>query len=724
MSSKLTTALDLAEKKFCIVPMHHPKEKGACSCGNDCGSIGKHPRIRGWPKKASRDPTQIRQWWRRWPDANIGIACGKDSNLVVLDMDPRHGGEQALDELEDKIGVFTQTTTVSTGGGGSHFYFRYPGEKQMKNSVGVLGEGLDIRTDGGLVVAPGSLHQSGNYYNWLIGLEEIEPFPQTLLNHLSEQKESSQADTPSTSLSSIDPIPEGKRNDTLFSLGVKLRKKGLEFQQIYQELLDINAKRCTPSLKNKEIKQVAKSASKPPRKDPLQSEIKEEEYGLWNTDFGNAREFVDKYGDKIRYDIDEEQWLYWNGTKWERDPTGLYVMGMAKRLVESLYERAQQIDDQERAKYKQKHARKSANEARLKAMMSLATTFPNIKVSKDQLDQHPLLVTLDNLTIDLQDWKKLKLNPNHLITKQLPFAFNSEATCPKWKKFISQIMDDNQEIIDFLQQAIGYSLTGLTSEQCLFFLYGSGRNGKSTFVEVLMHLLGEYSIKSGSEMIMNRSYGSGVPNDIARLCGHRLVVLSEIQEGKRLDEAKVKNLTGEDTISARFLRKEYFDFEPTHKLWVFGNHKPLINGTDEGIWRRMRHIKFDVTIPKDQVDPHLKSKLLGELPGIFNWAMKGFKKWQKNGKRLEVPDSIKKDTLSYRSEMDLLSKFLDEVCATKASASCSNKNLRKYYQQWCSEYGITPMSTRKMSPKLEQRGFKKYKSNGCVHWKGVAPSLT
>ncbi|MFH5885320.1 phage/plasmid primase, P4 family [Halalkalibaculum sp. DA3122] len=721
MSSNLTRALNLAESNFYIVPMHFPKSNGGCSCGNDCRSTGKHPWIRGWPEKASRNPKQIRSWWRRWPKANIGIACGKKSNLAVLDVDPRHNGDQSLDKLEEEIGVFTQTTTISTGGGGFHYYFRYPGENKMKNSVGTLGEGLDIRSDGGLVVAPGSLHQSGHTYEWLVGLEEIKVFPKKLLNHLQNEHNTKVNKQVAVSLSSVEPILEGKRNDTLFSLGVTLSKKGMEYQQIHKELLDINDKRCTPPLENSEISQIAKSASKPPKKDPLRSEVTEEKYGLWNTDFGNARELVNAYGDKIRYDINEEQWLFWDGTKWKRDSTGLYVMGIAKKLVESLYEQAKEIEDPEKAKHKQKHARKSANEARLKAMMSLSTTFPNIKVSKENLDQNPFLITLDNLTFDLKNFKKLKLNPKHLITRQLPFSFDSDATCPKWEEFISQIMGGDQNMIRFLQQAMGYTLTGLTTEQCLFFLFGTGRNGKTTYVEVLLHLLGDYSIKAESNMIMNRSYGGGVPNDIARLCGHRLAVLSEIQEGKRLDEAKVKNLTGEDTISARFLRQEYFDFEPTHKLWVYGNHKPLITGTDEGIWRRMRLIKFDVTIPKGQVDKNLKYKLLKELPGIFNWAVQGFQQWRQNGMSLEVPDSVKQETLSYRNEMDQLNKFIEETCRVKADVSCSNKQLRKRYAEWCSDYGVHTMSTRSMSPKLEQRGFQKYKSNGCVHWRGITP---
>ncbi|HKK47350.1 MAG TPA: phage/plasmid primase, P4 family [Balneolaceae bacterium] len=718
MSTQKLKALELIEHGFHLIPLHHPGRDGQCSCGNDCGSSGKHPRVSGWPERASRDPDQIKDWWSRWPDANIGIACGRSSDLVVLDVDPRHGGEQSLDALEERLGCFTQTTTIMTGGGGKHFYFRYPGEGLLSNSNGKLGDGLDIKTDGGYVVAPGSLHQSGAYYEWLIDLEQIQPFPKSVIRFLQNlQKTPSTGSDISTDHSSVDPIPEGKRNDTLFRMGVNLREEGMTYRQIYNELLDINGKRCTPTLGKAEVDQIAKSASKPPATDHLQPPASdEEEYGLWDTDFGNARELAERCGDKIRYDIDGEQWLFWDGVRWKTDSTGLHVMGMAKELVEDLYDEAVDGNDQE----KQKHARRSATEARLKNMMSLSTTFPGIKVSKDRLDQCPMLVTLDNVTVDLSAGKLLKPNPKHLITKKLPFSFDSDAECPRWEAFVRQIMDGDQAMIRFLQQAVGYTLTGMTTEQCLFFLYGSGRNGKSTFVEILMQLMGEYAIKSESNMIMDRSYGGSVSNDVARLCSHRLVVLSEIQEGKRLDEAKVKNLTGEDTISARFLRKEFFDFTPTHKLWVFGNHKPLINGTDDGIWRRLRLIKFGVTIPKNQVDRNLKAKLIKELPGIFNWAVRGCRQWIKNGQKIQVPDSVRCDTMAYRSEMDILSAFLEEACQQEYNYSCSNQDLRRRYEQWCDQNGIPPMSMRAMSPKLEQRGLQKFKSNGRVHWRGIA----
>lgn len=718
MNNNTTNALELIKEGFHIIPLHTPTNNGECSCGKACESEGKHPRIYNWPEQASCDSAQVKEWWKRWPDANIGIVCGKISDLVVLDVDPRNGGEDSLDELEDRIGGFAHTACVRTGGDGMHYYYRYPGEDLIKNSSGALGNGLDIKTDGGFIVAPGSLHKTGKTYNWLFDLDNIVLFPDKIIKELSSPHKNTSQKSLDYSLHSVDPIPEGKRNDTLFRMGAYMRKKGSTHPQILDELIDINLKRCSPNLDRAEIQQIALNASKPQH--PAE-QCQDNDYGLWDTEFGNAKEFIERYSDNIRYDIDEKRWLYWDGTRWKSDSEELRVISLAKKLIENLFDEALEIEDDEASKEKRKHAKRSANGTSLNAILNLARTFHSVKTSKSELDQHPLKVTLDNLTYDFEADSKIKPNPNHLITKQLPFLFNSEAKAPLWENFITQIMDGNSDMIEFLQQAVGYTLTGLTTGQCLFFLYGSGRNGKSTFIEILLKLFGEYSVKADSEMIMDRKNGSGIPNDIARLCGHRLVVLSEIQEGRKLDEAKVKNLTGGDTISARFLRKEYFDFTPTHKLWVFGNHKPLINGTDEGIWRRLYLIKFGVTISKEDVDPNLKDKLLNELPGIFNWALEGCRKWIANGQKLQIPEDVKQDTLAYRGEMDIISAFLDECCEQDPTFACSNKDLRNAYENWCSNHGMYPLSPQKLNPKLEQRGFEKYKSNGCVQWRGLEP---
>ncbi|SMO57760.1 phage/plasmid primase, P4 family [Gracilimonas mengyeensis] len=724
MSSTLNTALDLVDKGFHIIPLHTPQENDGCSCGRSCGSQGKHPRISDWPNNATNNPNQVREWWRSWPEANIGIVCGELSNLVVLDVDPRHGGEKSLDELEERLGNFTQTTTIITGGGGNHFYYRYPGQGKIKNSNGKLGDGLDIKTDGGYIVAPGCLHQSGQTYDWLIGLDEIKAFPEKLIQALNKPATKQKKEDKKHSLSSTDPIPEGERNNTLFELGVLLRKKGANRIQIESELLDINAKRCSPPLDSSEVQVIAGSASRDPNSSTgsmTSLNANEIEYGLWDTEFGNANEFVERYADVVCFDTDSECWLVWDGTRWKRDPKELIVTSYAKKMIEELYDEACDIEDEDLAKEKKRHAKKSAKGTSLNAFLNLAKTDKRVKVSGKDLDQYPLKLTLENLTYDLKNGRKLTHNPDLYITKKLAFNFDSNANGLRWREFVLQIMNGDQEMANFLKQAVGYSMTGLTTEQCLFFLFGKGKNGKSTFVEVIMEMLGEYACKGENEMIMDRNGYAGIPNDVARLKGQRFVLLSEVQEGKKLDEAQVKNLTGGDTISARFLRQEFFDFTPTHTLWLFGNHKPLITGTDDGIWRRLRLIKFGRTFSEKERDGELKEKLKKDLSGVFNWALEGFEEWKENGRKLMVPESVGRETLKYRGEMDILSSFLQEACEEGVTHSCSNKEFRHTYEMWCSDNGLVPFSNNKLNPRLEERGFVKYHSNGRVHWRGFRP---
>ncbi|MBO6584755.1 MAG: bifunctional DNA primase/polymerase [Gracilimonas sp.] len=717
----LSKALELIDNNFKLIPLHTPTPNGQCSCGQRCDSQGKHPRIRNWTEKASNDPGQIREWWQKWPEANIGIVCGRLSNIVVLDMDPRHKGEESLEALEQELGVFTQTTTIMTGGGGKHFYYLYPGENKIRNSSGKLGEGLDVKTDGGYVVAPGSLHKSGSKYDFLFGLEEIKPFPDKLVKRLRNHRKTENK----PDLSSSDPIWEGKRNDTLFSIGVELRKRGANRIQIESELIDINRLRCNPPLENSEIKSIANSASKGPGSvnGNFMKNAENEEYGLWDTEFGNANEFVERFTEEVRYNIDGKHWLVWDGARWKKDPNELIVSGYAKKLIEKMYEEASKIKDTELRDKKIQHIKKSAKGTGINAILTIARTDLRIRITENQLDQRLMMITLENLTYDLDSGKKLKHNPNHFITKKLPFSFDSKARGQRWREFVLQIMNGDEEMASFLQEAVGYSLTGLTSEQCLFFLYGQGKNGKTTFVEVLMKLFDEYACKAENRMIMDVGNSSAIPNDVARLNGHRFVLFSEIQEGRRLDEAKVKNLTGGDTITARFLRQEFFDFEPSHTIWLFGNHKPLISGTDDGIWRRLRLIKFARQFSEKERDRHLREKLYKELPGIFNWALEGLEKWKGNGRRLAIPEKVKRETLNYRGEMDVLTSFIQETCKEGVTYSCSNKELRSAYELWCSENGLQVMSNKTINPKLEQKGFKKYYSNGRVHWKGITPVL-
>ena len=323
-----------------------------------------------------------------------------------------------------------------------------------------------------------------------------------------------------------------------------------------------------------------------------------------------------------------------------------------------------------------------------------------------------MLLNCPNGTLDLQTGRLLKHDRADLLTKRIEVKYDSNAECPRWLAFLNRIMDGDQELILFLQRAVGYTLTGGVAEQCLFFMLGTGRNGKSTFIETLLALLGDYGQKAPTEMLMFKGNGGGIPNDLARLPGARLVVAAEVEQGRRLAESTVKDLTGGDTITARFLRQEFFDFTPTHKVWMYGNHKPVIKGTDEGIWRRIHLIPFAVQIPVSEQDPNLKAKLAEELPGILAWAVRGCLDWQKHG--LSVPESVKEATADYRAEMDVVSAFIEECCTTGQNHYAKWKELYAAYTDWCNVNGERAESGKRFGNTLTERGYKADNGTGNV----------
>ena len=284
-----------------------------------------------------------------------------------------------------------------------------------------------------------------------------------------------------------------------------------------------------------------------------------------------------------------------------------------------------------------------------------------------------------------------------------------------------RIFNGDVSLIRYVQRAVGLSLTGFVGEQCMFFMFGSGKNGKSTFIETIKKLMREYAATTPSETLMKRDK-SGVSNDVARLAGKRLVVSSETDEGQYLSESTLKTLTGQDIISARFLHQEFFEFQPQFKLWMFGNHKPIVRGTDHGIWRRIRLIPFTVTISDEERDPNLPAKLEKELSGIFNWALMGLQDYKLNGlgEPLAVSDAVEE----YRAEMDVLGTFISEMCDCKPDAIVEVRALYLCYSEWCSDFGERPLPQRSFAIRLKERGFTPTRSKiGTRCWSGISVPL-
>lgn len=426
------------------------------------------------------------------------------------------------------------------------------------------------------------------------------------------------------------------------------------------------------------------------------------------TDLGNAERFVARHGTNVRWLPAWSKWLIWDGRRWQLDET-LEVMRLAHDTARSIYAEAQKLVSRKERAEMAKHAVKSEGDARLRAMLSQVQAQPSIAITTTHLDADPWLISCQNGTIDLRDGTLRAHRREDLITKLVPTEYDVHMECPRWFAFLERVLAGDQDMIAFLQRAVGYSLTGLTSARALFFLYGSGANGKSTFLEILRGLLAGYAQQADFTTFLERK-GDGPRNDIARLFGARLVTSSEVGEGKRLNESLVKTLTGDETVTARFLHAEFFEFRPSFKLWLAANHKPVIRGTDNAIWDRVRLIPFTVSIPEAERDAGLRDALLAELPGILAWAVQGAVLWHRGG--LGAPASVRAATDNYRRESDTLGAFLEDCCELSPLWEAPSSTLYSAYAAWCTAGGEYQITQTAFGRALEERGLPAVKRGG------------
>jgi putative DNA primase/helicase len=416
------------------------------------------------------------------------------------------------------------------------------------------------------------------------------------------------------------------------------------------------------------------------------------------TDLGNAKRLVRLHGKDLLYCHPWGKWLNWDGKRFALDRTG-EVRRRAKDTVARLYGEATDEADSSQRKTIATWARKSESQPRIEAMIALAASERAIPIMPEMLDADPWTLTADNGVIDLRTGSICPHERSDLSTKLVPIPYRPEARCVLWEKFLEEVIPD-VNVRDFVQRAVGYSLTGVTWEQVFFLLWGSGLNGKTTFVETLLALFADYGLRTPTDTLLARR-DSGIPNDVARLRGARFVSAVEVEEGRRLAEVRVKELTGGDTVSARFMRGEWFDFKPIAKLWLATNHKPVVRGTDVAIWRRIRLIPFTVTVEKP--DPELPEKLRAELSGILAWAVRGCLNWQSEG--FTAPDAVKIATEGYRAEQDTLGTFLEERCVLGENRSVPSAELYDDYKQWADTNRERALSQKALGSRLSERGF-------------------
>jgi len=408
------------------------------------------------------------------------------------------------------------------------------------------------------------------------------------------------------------------------------------------------------------------------------------------TDMGNAERLEDRFGHLVRYCSKlgkDGTWLIWDGTRWQLDER-LKIHKLAKEIVPVIYQEAQNAvlrSDKERF-----FKWALDTEALSTRNNMVKDARPSLAIAVDDLDRHAWLLNCRNGTLDLKTGQIKPHSQDDYLSKLVAFDYDENATCPEWEKFLLEVQQGKQEMVTYIQKAIGYTLTGDVSEKCMFVLHGPPDTGKSTFIEMIQILIDEYSTKIQTQTLMFQR-DRGIPNDIAKLKGTRFVHASEAEEQERLAESRIKELTGGDTVCGCFKYGEEFHFPPTWTIWLSTNNKPR-TGNDKALWNRLKLIPFNRIFTKDEQDKKLRAKLVAEMPGILTWAVKGCLLWQKEG--LIEPADVSGATGKYKNEQDIIGHFIDQQCELDPGYSEMASDLYKSYKQWCQDSGEYAQSQR------------------------------
>jgi len=435
------------------------------------------------------------------------------------------------------------------------------------------------------------------------------------------------------------------------------------------------------------------------------------------TDTGNGLRFAHYFKDNVKYSKNRNKWSFWDGKVYREDTTN-EIRRLADECIARMKKQAQSFDGEKKQELL-KWAKRTESNKQKTNMIAEAQHLRDIAIDVDYFDTQPDLINVENGIINLRNGELIAHNPDYHMSK---IGFSSYAEdCEKperWLQFLNEITGNDQGLIDYLQKAVGYSLTASTREQCLFICYGNGCNGKSTFMDVITTLMGTYALNMQAESIMVKKHSAAVNTDIARLKGARFVTVAEPQEGMKLNESLIKQLTGGDKITARFLFAEEFEFRPEFKMWISTNHKPIISGTDNGIWRRIVLIPFTVKIPADKIDRNLSYRLRKELPQIMRWAVEGCIKWQKEG-LTNQPVCISEASKEYREEMDVLAKFIEDCIKDGKEYEVIKANeLYEIYCEWAKTNNEYCHTNTRFGKEFLTRYPNKIKRNDGAYYKG------
>ncbi len=711
---------------------------------------------------ASQERARIVAWHVEHPDCLWGVPTGSATGLVVIDYDTEKADDTAREWITAHTEALMATKVHSTLSGGRHYLFRSEGRYSSGVSVeldGVKRQGIDIRAEGGYIIwwpleGLASIGDATDLPPDLLACRSIQAVRELQpLSAASPDAWRRDAMKVADALAYLNPedydswIHNGMSihaasagSDDGFRLWSSWSAGELtgESPRNFSGLDDLRYRwesfssdkprgkvRALGSLFQEAKTKGYTNGSGVPRETfvdipapaAVAALIADKPQTITGSDIYFGERLTQRHGQNLHYTV-ERGWLVWSGKHWQVDDKAVGVAALAIDAARSLFDEIKDAMDQKEAF---KHARNASQKRAIEAAIWLTRSAAGVYQQLVTFDVNPMILNCQNGVVDLATGELRPHSKEARCTLLAGTAYHPEATAPRWRQFIGEVCLEKPELIDYLQRVCGYLLTANTREHCLFFMHGGGRNGKSVLVETMMKVMGDYAGAAEPEMLMTRKHQS-IPVDVAALRGRRAVFLNETNQGQRFDEAKLKNLTGGDKLQARFMRENLFEFNPTHKLVLRGNHKPTVNGTDEGIWSRLKLIPFDLRLEPAEIDRSLSDILALELPGILAWAVEGCLMWQRDG--LKTPAVIEDAVKAYRLESDTLGRFMEECCEIRGNAEVKASALYQRYKEFCDAGSERWLSSKDFPCEVEQRGFKRRKSNGVMRFYGVALANT